>query len=294
MPNTLKEKDWDIILRRIKDGNCTPFIGYGACSGVLSTESDIAREWAKDKYPLEDPSDLVRVAQFLAVTEDSMSPKEKIIDHLKNAPRPDFKDPDEPHAALADLPLPIYITTNYDNFMVEALESRNRDPKQEICRWNKDIEGQPSIFESQPDFKPTVANPVVFHLHGHIGVPESLVLTQDDYLEFLINTSKDQSLIPPRIQKAFAGTSLLFMGYRIADWDFRVLFQSLISYLGVSLKKRAHMSVQIVGDKISNVQKGKAQEYFDSYFEKHEIRMYWGTCREFAAELRKQWERLDK
>jgi hypothetical protein len=295
MPNTLEEKDWNIILKRIKDGNCTPFIGIGACIGAIPSEPEIAQEWAKEhNYPLEDPGDLVRVAQFLAVTQDSMSPKEKMIERLKKSPLPDFKAPDEPHGVLADLPLPIYITTNYDNFMVEALKNRKRDPNQEICRWNKDLEDQSSIFESQPDFKPTVANPVVFHLHGHIGVPESLVLTQDDYLEFLINTSKDQGLIPPRIQKAFTGTSLLFMGYRIADWDFRVLFQSLVSYLGVSLMKRAHMSVQLVGDRISEGQKEKAQEYFDSYFEKHEIRMYWGTCRDFAAELKKRWEKFNK
>ena len=34
---------------------------------------------------------------------------------------PDFRAPSEPHAVLADLPLPIYMTTNYDDFMVKAL-----------------------------------------------------------------------------------------------------------------------------------------------------------------------------
>src|SRR6201998_2837326 len=106
MPNTLEEKDWDIVLRRIKDGNCTPFIGTGACIGAIPSEPEVALEWAKEhNYPLEDPGDLVRVAQFLAVTQDSMSPKEKMVERLKKSPLPDFKAPDEPHGVLADIPL---------------------------------------------------------------------------------------------------------------------------------------------------------------------------------------------
>ena len=35
--------------------------------------------------------------------------------------------------------------------------------------------------------------PVVFHLYGRAGIPESLVLTEDDYLEFLIETAKDET-----------------------------------------------------------------------------------------------------
>ncbi len=292
MSNTLDENDWGLLLRRIKDGKCTPFLGAGACYGALPLGSDVAQDWASDKgYPLEDSYDLARVAQFLAVTEDPMSPKEKIRERFKEIPPPDFSAPDEPHGVLADLPLPVYMTTNYDDFMVQALRSRNKDPKQELCRWNKYVKGEPSIFEAEPGFNPTPMIPIVFHLHGHNGVAESLVLTEDDYLDFLVNISNDQELLPARIQRALTGASLLFMGYRIADWDFRVLFRSLVGYLERSIG-RAHISVQLVpvGRQAPEEQKAKAQEYLDRYFEELKIRVYWGTCREFAAELRKRWE----
>ena len=61
---------------------------------------------------------------------------------------PDFSAPDEPHGALADLGLPVYITTNYDGLMTGALKDREKDPQRELCAWNKLVrETQPSVLD---------------------------------------------------------------------------------------------------------------------------------------------------
>jgi len=297
MPKTLEDRDWDEedwkdILLSIKYGKCTPFLGAGACFGVLPLGAEIAQEWARvHNFPLEGTKDLARVAQFVAVKRSSMRPKYEIKERFEEVTPPDFTKSDEPHGVLAGLPLPIYITTNYDDFMVQALESQNKDPEQELCRWNRVVRDYPSIFEEEPGFDPTDQRPVVFHLHGHIGVPASLVITEDDYLDFLVSISEDQDLIPPRVQRAFRETSLLFLGYRLTDWNFRVLFRSLVGYLEKSVSQ-VHISVQLVpvGDEASVEQKKEAQEYLDRYFDRLNIRVYWGTCRKFAAELKRQWE----
>jgi hypothetical protein len=288
MPNTIEEKDWTLLLQRIKDGKCTPFVGAGACYGVLPLGSDVAREWVNEfAYPLKDCDDLVKVAQFLAVQYDPMFPKEKILERLQGAALPDFHAPDEPHAVLADLPLPVYITTNYDEFLVQALKNRDKDPKRELCKWNKYLKDRPSFFDS--GFRPTAANPVIFHLHGHNEVPESLVLTEDDYLSFLVNISRDQNLLPPRIQEALAGTSLIFLGYRLADWDFRVLFQGILSSYESTLR-RISVTVQLPPGQ--QELKGYQEKYFGEISKG--MRVYWGTAREFAAELRSRWEQFKK
>jgi hypothetical protein len=297
MPNTQNGIDWDLLLDRIQDGKCTPFLGAGACFGVLPLGSKIAEECAEDyDYPLEDCHNLARVAQFLAVKKrDFMFPKEWILrQFFKEVGPPDFTKRDEPHGVLADLPLPLYLTTNYDDFMVQALsrtKSLKKYPKRELCRWNKYLRGIPSIFEEESGFEPTVEHPVVFHLHGHNEFPESLVLTEDDYLDFLVNISEDPKVIPWRIQKAFAGTSLLFLGYSLSDWSFRVIFRSLVSYLERSIK-RAHVSVQLVPLKKTapEAKKKQARNYLNDYFGELKVQVYWGTCREFAAELRDRWE----
>ena len=295
MPSKLEEKDWKLLLRRIKDGKCTPFIGAGACVGKIPIGSQIAKEWAKKyNYPMEDSYDLMRVAQFVAVTEDSMTPKEEICKTVKElseevSPKY-FKFPDETHGVLADLPLPVYITTNYDDFMVQALKNRGKTPNQGVCRWNKCLR-QRKIRSS--DIAPSPEKPLVFHLHGSCEIPESIVLTEDDYLDFLVAISMEQNLLPPRIQEAFTGTTLLFLGYRIADWDFKVLFRILAGYLERSIS-RTHISVQLVPGNVSEAQKKEAQVYLDQYFEGLHIQVYWQDCREFAAELKTRWEAFNR
>jgi len=108
-----------------------------------------------------------------------------------------------------------------------ALKWKLKDARREICRWQDILQHVESIFEKEPRYKPTPANPLVFHLHGALDVSESLVLTEDDYLTFLANIAAKPDLLPDVVQQAFAATSFLFIGYRLGDWNFRVLFQTL-------------------------------------------------------------------
>lgn len=293
MPSDEKIQNLEFLIMQIQEEECTPFLGAGTCCGKLPLGSEIAKDWAnKYNYPLMDSSYLTRVAQYLAIRYRSPTfPKSLIIKQIKEANSPDFWRNDEPHGFLADLPLPVYITTNYDNFMEDALKSRKKTPRTEVCRWNKNIPND-TVFDGK--FEPDVQNPVVFHLHGHISVKDSLVLTEDDYLDFIINISKDQEIIPSRIQQALTTTSLLFLGYRIADWNFRVIFRGLLSYLELSTK-RSHVSVQLLpkGDIVSSEQEDRAKEYVDeakeyirNYFGKNDIHIHWDTCQDFVRELR--------
>jgi hypothetical protein len=287
---SLPDKDWNLLIRSIKLGRCTPFIGAGACYGVLPLGADIARQWAtSNDYPFEDSNNLIKVAQFLAVENYAMFPKDEIVQMFSDLnAAPDFKEKGEPHRLLADLPLPVYLTTNYDDFMTRALESRNRDAKREICRWNSLTKSEPSRFDD--GYQPTVANPVVFHLHGHTGLPASIVLTEDDYFDFLVNVSRDQMVIPERIQQALRETSVLFIGYGLADWNFRVLLQGLSRFMEKGVR-RTHTAVMLppsIAD--SEAQRQKAQTYLSDYYENIDVKICWATARDFCTELRARWE----
>lgn len=291
---TLSEGDWDSLVSRIKKGECTPFLGAGISAGVIPTGSEIAAQWAQDKrflYPLPEKSDLIKVAQYIALTIDPSYPKELLQDIIQKSGSPDFDDPAEPHTVLAGLPLPLYITTNYDDFMYQAL-SRQKDKKPEIfiSRWNEPA-GTPAVVGASPasnvpfgslDMNPTIEKPAVYHFHGHKDHTGTMVLTEDDYLDFLINISRDPSLIPPRIQQALAGTSLLFIGYSLNDTNFRVVFRSLVEYTKRSVKKKS-VTVQIPS------KDARVVDYLTKYFENSGIRVYWGDARRFVAELRDHW-----
>lgn len=293
MAELLKDEDWSVLVRRIKDGRCTPFLGAGACYGVLPLGGDIAKGWAKTyQYPMDDSSNLISVAQFLALKySDAVFPKDLIVDMFKGSPQPDFSDNLEPHRVLAELPLPVYITTNYDDFMFNALKRQYRDPKRVPCQWNSAVKAyvsdNPTVFESDPNFLPTVANPVVYHLHGFVPVAESLVLTEDDYMDFLVNIASDPTLIPPRISRALTGASLLFIGYRLTDWNFRVLLRSLARFMEAS-QGRLHVAVMLPPPAAESTP-DKVQAYLTKYYQNIDVRVYWGTAREFMKELRERW-----
>ena len=219
-----------------------------------------------------------------------MFPKEELAAAFRDYVLPDFNAPDEPHGVLARLPLPIYITTNYDDLMVRALQARKRKPVREVCRWKKDLEGVPSKFDGE--YVPSEEQPVVYHLHGHVDNPLSMVLTEDNYLDFLVRiTVTPTQILPPRIEEGFSDSTLLFLGYALVDWDFRVLFRALVEYLEKS-SSRSHVSVQLlpVPQDMTEEQKHRVQNYFDNYYEHLNIQVFWGTCNEFIAELGRRWE----
>ena len=141
------------------------------------------------------------------------------------------------------------------------------------------------MFDREPNYRPTPANPIVFHLHGHTD-PASLVLTEDDYLEFLAGMH-DLGLLPGPIRSMLMqlSTSMLFIGYRLADWNIRVLLQSLRK----QLNKNLSVAVLVPPGGGSDAERQKVQDYLDRYYALMDLRVYWGTAREFAADLRRRW-----
>jgi hypothetical protein len=284
----MDDKSWESLLHAIEKQRCTPFLG----TELIREDLDrIGRECAERfSYPLQDSDNLARVSQF-SVTEDPTYAKDEISTSLKAIPTPDFKDPADPHRVLADLPIPVYITTNYTNFMMEALRYKQRDPVSCLCKWNKYI---PDSVVSEPPAAPTPANPVVYHLYGHIDVPESLVLTEDDYLEFLAKSSKEK-VIPSGIERLFSRNSLVFLGYRLIDLEFRILLRSLLSYMDINpySQSKSHVSVQVVtlDNPDNSDQREKIKANLDKYCENNlDMHVFWGTCSEFMSELRRRWE----
>ncbi|HVF49675.1 MAG TPA: SIR2 family protein [Pyrinomonadaceae bacterium] len=313
-PDGWDERDWKALLLSIKFKQCTPFLGAGACAGVLPLGRDVALTLAEEfDYPFADNTNLLRVAQYVAIEDGARTPKYKIIEQFADKGPPDFNDPNEPHRVVADLRLPVYITTNYDDFMMQALKRDipQRTPQQEICKWYMARRRQQAAPE--PILDPTPDKPLVFHLHGTLTNIESMVLTEDDYLDFLMFISEDQQLIPPRIEQAFTESSLLFMGYSLDDMNFKVLFRKLASYMQRNEGAR-HVSVQLAPKKPgqptgeaddANAPEQKLTEaeiqelvkraekqrlYLQKHFGLQKVKVYWGKCEEFSAALRERWE----
>ena len=236
-------RKWPALLSNIRAGRCTPILGPGLTEWLLGSRRAIAARWAETfGYPMDPTSQesLPQVAQYVAVDQDVSTMQRALVEHLGAEVRRRFggilspvqgqapldemisvvgqqleADPvTQPLRVLASAPLPIYITTLFGNFLADALAAAGKDPVVEMCRWNDYLEQQPSIFDSEPDYRPTPERPLVYHLFGRLSDPDSLVLTEDDYFDYLIGVTSRNDLIPGVVRRALADSALLFLGFR--------------------------------------------------------------------------------
>ena len=307
---------WTDLIETIKKGKCTPIIGPRVHGRWLPTPEEVAQRWAERYgYPFADQEkSMARVAQYMSTTLKEYRPHREWLDTLVSQftarlpeelrpaeecdtlteliqkagwPKLAADDPNEPHRVLASLNLPLYLTTNCDSFMVEALVARpGITPTREVCRWNKDLDGLPSCFEGSASYKPTRQAPLVYHLFGSDAEQRSLVLTEDNYLDFLIKAS-EKARIPDYIRGVLASTSLMFIGYGLHDWEFRVLLRGLVATVNRRLDFQ-DVAVQLEG--VSEADAAAVQDFMRKYFERANINVFWGNTAQFIAELREQWE----
>ena len=178
-------------------------------------------------------------------------------------------------------------------------------PAVEFCRWKENAKWPLSVFEdeagSTPDdddpgsepgestvgYVPSDENPLVYHLFGNLQVSDSLVLTEDDYFSFLIAASRDENLPHRKVQRVLSDSALLFLGFRMDDWDYRVLFRLLMSQEGrYRLRRRyKHVAVQIDPEESSIQDPEGARIFLEKYSEGADIEIYWGKVEDFLKEL---------
>jgi SIR2-like domain len=207
------------------------------------------------------------------------------LDFSKLAKRldyPRFADaPEDPLLILAGLDLPIYLTTGYHQMMETALQQAGKQPEPGICRWNKQLEKDiPDSFAG--GYEPSAEKPLVYHLHGLDRYPESLVLTEDDHLEFLVAISQELGRpvdrIPARVREALTRSSLLLLGYDLQSWEFRTLFWGLLKPREIRQQGVSVLHLQLEPSE-------KEQQYLQTYMSKADLEVFSGSIHEYTSEL---------
>ena len=419
MSGAISRTDWRAIVRRIAEGKVTPFLSDRLNRAFLPGQRGLIQAWADDiGYPMISSFHITRLAQYLSTISDDLAAKEEFLSFSKrllvNAipekangigrselMRTTFTQlavdldqlplddpPSHPFSILANLPLPVYITTSYYTFLEEALRAAGKAPRTEICYWQDELkaiprkengtgsssmsqvrevlterlddeeirtlcfdlsidyesltgmgkagkvrelvaymkrydrleelidhvqrqrpdidwspvtqpdvpsfissqDSVPSVFDLDPYYEPTPQEPLVYHLHGIETVPASIVLSEDDYLDFLVKVSWDNTVIPPRIAEALTDSSLLLLGYQLQDWDFRVIFRGLISRKR-STRRLLSLAIQLsLEQEQSEIRsRDEAEDYLEKYFDKANFKIYWGETEEFTEELWTYW-----
>jgi hypothetical protein len=298
-------------------------------------------------FPLasSERDNLPSVAQYLTMKEDAAGASDTYQKWLRKALRdrdPDLtkgaatndllmeagakarkSDPNEPHAVLASkrFQCDLYVTTNPDTLLEAALAEAGRTPKVNYLRWydglDPDKEGKTPQWtlpweQAADDYRPTAQNPLVYHLFGLWTAPDSLILSEDDYFDYLIGSTLNKKVMPRYVLRSLAALPLLFMGFQIDEWSFRVLFRQLKSQQGNALNlaepaaaaavgsvqpaqpadggfhkpmmtKKRHIGAQIGPEQDRMLDLNGARKVFQDDFKSNDIDLYWGSVADFTT-----------
>ena len=185
---------------------------------------------------------------------------------------------ENPFSILAELPLPIYLTTSYHQYLETALRKVPRKFQSQVFNWTR--AAQQSVGSDL--FWPSQDVPLVYHLHGRDNTNElnSLVLTEDDYLDFLYEISHKE--LPASVLGALSESSIVLLGYSLGDWDSRVLIRGLLKPTRDKLRPKS-VAIQLDGTP-------QEKAYWERYLEREvDFQVYWGDTTSFLKELWQRW-----
>ena len=308
------ESFWSTLLENIADKECTPFLGPGVSAGLLPQPEELSGELAaKFSYPFSDNANLARVTQFIGTIDNrrlrkqvqsvliaqfrrrmglppeagrgpqSLSQAAEQADWA-NLSRQLFES--EMHRQLADLELPLYLTTNFDSFMSLALTAKAKKVRRQTVSWRN-----PPRERWDLDAPPTPDDPVVMHLFGTDADLLSMVLTEDDHLDFLASVSHEHEyFLPVSVNERLASTTLLFVGYRLQDLDLKVIMRGLLTHLDLARWNQLHVAVQVESSQREKAAEKEIVDYFQKYFAESRIDIYWGNSQQFMADLTSRWQ----
>jgi hypothetical protein len=222
------------IAEKVRAGQCILFLGpgtyvppptdskYKQSSYPPPLGSYLSRLLAEksryeDEYPRELDTNLQRVSQYF---EFKFS-RRVLIDHVREISNPAYPTPLV--KALARMPFPIVINTNYDNRFENALNEEGKHPFVSIF----DPTGETPTRDYPGNLSPD--RPFVVKLFGDLQQPESVVITDDDVLHFFQRMTDKEPFNPIPITVRFFLTKYMSfqIGYSLTNFSFRMIMKML-------------------------------------------------------------------
>jgi hypothetical protein len=267
-------EQWASICRFVAKGEFVPIIGPDLAESVFGSTRDIAVERAAaNGFPLSaaDGSDPAKVAQYIYTKASLKDARQAVRDSLFHRMQKKHhemygsvdrtmtppvlldriaakmaEDPDNPYGILASLNAKVYVTAGSDPLLEMFLAKAGKRPVELVCRWRderREARSEPELLSD-----PTAASPVLYYAYGKTKYEDTWVLTEDDFFDYLIQMSK-YGLMPGVVNEALTTGSLMFLGFSLDDWKFRILFRMILAKGGsAQLRNYNHVGVQLNPD----------------------------------------------
>ncbi len=205
-----------------------------------------------------------------------------VTEFAKNLGYPDFDAVSHsPLQVLADQNFRIILTTSPFMFIEQALERVGKQPVTVMCSWRTELDDVPEA-SIPPGHQLNKNTPLVYHLFGLDKYADSVVLTEDDYLDFLVNVSgnrgdNSRDRLHGLARQALH-SDLIVLGYSLNSWAFRALYAGLIKHN--QRENRGVCCVQVLPNE-------DERNYLNDYLQ-HEAKfeVFWGKVEEYTDEIR--------
>ena len=233
--NSADEGTLKLVAEHVSRGECILFLGAGVhyppprgsryqypaskrppLGGTLSVL--LAR---KSNFRAQFKKDLDANLQRVSLYYETAFSRSQLVQEVKNAVFTG-KAPSPALRGLAALNFPLIITTNYDQLLERSLEAVGKHPRVSVY--------SPAEYVRTRDYKDVARDrPFLFKIHGDIDRPDSLVITDEDYIQFILRMSDKDPFhpVPETLLYYFKKWPTLFVGYSLLDYDLRVLFKTL-------------------------------------------------------------------
>jgi len=233
--------DMDTIAETVSRGNCILFLGaaihFPPSPELVKEHPDYAypekhrpplgREFSEQlakqaNFQQTLPNDSITNLQRVAQNFEIRKSRNLLVEEIKKAVFYE-KQPSPLLRMLAQLNFPIVITTNYDKLFETALTQAGKNPIVSIYK------KQELPSKDYPYAMVSPQEPFVFKIHGDINEGESIVITEEDYIDFVLRMSSKQQVhpVPLTIQYYLVKCPTLFIGYSLRDYNLRLLFKTL-------------------------------------------------------------------
>ena len=169
-----------------------------------------------ERFPNEDPANLQRVALFYEIDRS----RRQLVDAIRDAVQRRASS-----LRRCSARSPSSTSRSSSRRTTTSSSSRRCAPRASSRAWRLHAEAEPTT-----DFRdPTPQSPVVFKIHGDIVQPESIVVTDEDYIQFVLRMSNKEPYDPMPLTLKFDLTdwTTLFVGYSLLDYNLRLLFKTL-------------------------------------------------------------------
>lgn len=237
----MKERHWNNLVGSLRHGQCVLMLGSEIPVRITSTDptqasqdstslSDelrrqLARELEEDNRR---PSGITLAALAQQYEDTEGFGPTTLRDTAERVLESRLYAPSAVHEKLASLPFSLIVTTAQDALLAQALRAKGKIPSTQRYHLRGDKRDNPEfVVPGSP------ASPVVYHLFGNAEEPSSLVLSENDVLDFLIRVVSERPQLPNSLLRALkrVGQSFLFVGFGIRHWDLRILLKVLLRAL---------------------------------------------------------------